>query len=87
MSKNSVAHEKQVEHAVWKLLQHPGLSIPNTMVLANFRRRIHVANETMHRAMHQAVRRCQDQALRHSVYVTKTTKHRAYNATINLTMT
>ena len=34
MSKNSAAHEKKVEHAVWKLLKHPSLSIPNAMVLA-----------------------------------------------------
>ena len=34
MSKNSAAHEKKVEYAVWKLLKHPGLSIPNVMVWA-----------------------------------------------------
>ena len=28
MSKNSAAYEKNVEHAVLKLLKHPGLSIP-----------------------------------------------------------
>jgi len=34
MSKNSAAQEKQVKHAVWKLLKHPGLSIPNAIFLA-----------------------------------------------------
>ena len=34
MSKNSAPHEDKFEHAVWKLLKHPGLSIPSAMVSA-----------------------------------------------------
>jgi hypothetical protein len=40
MSKNSATHQKKVEHAVQKILKAPGLSIPDAMVLANFRRRM-----------------------------------------------
>jgi hypothetical protein len=39
MSKNSAKHEKKVEHAVWKLLEHPDLSIPNAMVLDKISRK------------------------------------------------
>ena len=53
MSKNSAVHQKKVvEHAVLKLLKHPGLSIPDTMVLAKFLKK-DVANETVRRAVHQ----------------------------------
>ena len=63
MSKNSAVHQKKVvQHAVLKLLKHPGLSIPDTMVLAKFSKK-DVANKTVHRAVHQAVRQRQDQAL------------------------
>ena len=31
--KNSAKHEKKVEHAVWEILKHPGLSIPNAKEL------------------------------------------------------
>jgi hypothetical protein len=45
MSKNSAAHQKKVEHAVWKILKAAGLSIPDAMVLAKFSKK-DVANET-----------------------------------------
>jgi hypothetical protein len=59
MSKNSAAHQKKVEHAVLKLLKHPGLSTSNAMVLAKFLKK-DVANETVHRAVHRAVRQRRD---------------------------
>jgi hypothetical protein len=59
MSKNSAAHQKKVEHAVLKLLKHPGLSTSNAMVLAKFSKK-DIANETVHRAVHWAVRRRRD---------------------------
>ena len=62
MSKNSAAHQKKVEHAVRKILKAPGLSIPDAMVLANFLKK-DVANKTVCRAVHQAVKLRQDQAL------------------------
>jgi len=62
MSKNSAAHQKKVEHAVQKILKAPGLSIPDAMVLANFSKK-DVANKTLRRAVHRAVKLCQDQAL------------------------
>ncbi len=41
MSKNSAAHQKKVEHAVLKLLKHPGLSTSNAMGFwPNFWRRM-----------------------------------------------
>ena len=62
MSKNSATHPKKVEHAVQKILKVPGLSIPDAMVLANFLKK-DVANETVRRAVHWAVKLCQDRAL------------------------
>jgi hypothetical protein len=61
MSKNS-AHQKKVEHAVRKILKAPGLSIPDAMVLANFSKK-DVANETLRRAVHRAVKLRQNRAL------------------------
>jgi hypothetical protein len=55
MSKNSATHQKKVEHAVWKILKMPGLSIPDAMVLANFLKK-DVANETVRWAVHRAVK-------------------------------
>jgi hypothetical protein len=55
MSKNSVAHQKKVEHAVRKILKASGLSIPDAMVLANFSKK-DVVNETLRRAVHRAVK-------------------------------
>jgi hypothetical protein len=62
MSKNSAAHQKKVEHAVRKILKAPDLSIPDAMVLANFSKK-DVANETVRRAVHRAVKLRQDRAL------------------------
>ena len=45
-----------------KILKAPGLSIPDAMVLANFSKK-DVANETLRRAVHRAVKLRQDQAL------------------------
>jgi hypothetical protein len=36
MSKNSAAHEKKVEHAVWKLLKHPASASPSHGLGQNF---------------------------------------------------
>ena len=55
MSMNSAAHQKKVEHAVRKILKAPDLSIPDAMVLANFLKK-DVANETVRRAVHRAVK-------------------------------
>jgi hypothetical protein len=62
MSKNIAAHQKKVEHAVQKILKAPGLSIPDAIVLANFSKK-DVANKTLRRAVHRAVKRRRDQAL------------------------
>jgi hypothetical protein len=62
MSKNIAAHQKKVEHAVQKILKAPGLSIPDAIVLDNFSKK-DVANETLRRAVHRAVKRRRDQAL------------------------
>ena len=45
-----------------KILKAPGLSVPDAMVLANFSKK-DVANETVHQAVHRAVKLRQDQAL------------------------
>jgi hypothetical protein len=55
MSKNSVAHQKKVEHAVRKILKASGLNIPDAMVLANFSKK-DVVNKTLRRAVHRAVK-------------------------------
>ena len=62
MSKNSAAHQKKVEHAARKILKVPGLSIPDAMVLANFSKK-DVANKTLRRAVHRAVKLRRDRAL------------------------
>ena len=62
MSKNSAANQKKVEHAVRKILKAPGISITDAMVLANFSKK-DVANETVHWAVHRAVKLCQDREL------------------------
>ena len=45
-----------------KILKAPGLSIPDAMVLANFSKK-DVANETVRRAVHRAVKLRRDQEL------------------------
>jgi len=62
MSKNSATHQKKVEHAVRKILKAPGLSIPDAMVLAIFSKK-DVANKTLRRAVHRAVKLRRDRAL------------------------
>jgi hypothetical protein len=62
MSKNIAAHQRKVEHSVRKILKAPGLSIPDAMVLANFSKK-DVANETVRRAVHRAVKLRRDQEL------------------------
>ena len=62
MSKNSAAHQKKAEHAVRKILKAPGLSIPEAIVLANFLKK-DVANTTVRRAVHLAVKLSRDRAL------------------------
>jgi hypothetical protein len=62
MSKNIAAHQRKVEHSVRKILKAPGLSIPDAMVLANFSKK-DVANETVRRAVHRAVKLLKDQEL------------------------
>ena len=62
MSKNSAAHQKKVEHAVRKILKAPGLSITDAMVLANLSKK-DVANETVRRAVHRAVKLRRDREL------------------------
>jgi len=62
MSKNSAAHQKKVEHNVREILKAPGLSIPDAMVLANFSKK-DVANKTLRRVVHRAVKLLRDPAL------------------------
>ena len=78
MSKNSAGHEKKVEHAVWKLLKHPGLSIPNAMVWAKISKKDACCQQNC-ALSHWAVRQLQDRTI--------TTKHSTYNATINFKLT
>ena len=63
------------------------LSIPKPWFWPKIWRSMHVSNKIMHQAMHREIRQRQDHASWQWDCVTTTTKHSAYNATINLTTT
>jgi hypothetical protein len=55
MFKNSAAHQKKFEHSMRVLLKAPGISIPESMILAQF-----LKKDVVNKTVHWAVRQCQD---------------------------